>query len=179
MSIDSLYRLAKTGDETARKQLFQVLTDSFRLVLQPKVQNLSDAQDVLQDALLAVAKSYQVVKIEVSFAAWANSVLQNRLKEYYRVKKVRGDRFEPMLDSDAKAPRWDVDPIFRKNLLDCLKDIFSTNANYARVLSLHYQGLDAHEVCDRMKIRRSGMYVLLSRARRLMKICLERKGSDR
>jgi len=62
----------------------------------------------------------------------------------------------------------------KKKLLDCLNKINDANTRHARVLNLHYQGFIVREICEKLKLTRNGVYILLSRSRTMLKNCLER-----
>jgi DNA-directed RNA polymerase specialized sigma24 family protein len=49
----------------------------------------------------------------------------------------------------------------------------AANKRYARILVLRYQGYSAEEICDEFKITSKNLYMILSRARVLLKRCIE------
>jgi DNA-directed RNA polymerase specialized sigma24 family protein len=56
--------------------------------------------------------------------------------------------------------------------MDCFRKICRSNNRHARVLNLHYQGFTTVEICRRLDISENNLYVLLSRARRALELCL-------
>ena len=174
LDTNSLYRAFRSGNGAVREQLFQILGESFRLFVQQKVGGKDDAEELVQDALTTVAEKIDSVEIEVSFAAWSYGVLENKLLNYYRHKKTQRDRFVQLSDDDRSGSSQHPDPDLKLRLLNCLKKISEDNIRRARVLNLHYQGYSVDEICERFELSRNGVYVLLSRARSLLKTCLEK-----
>ncbi|MCP4703685.1 MAG: hypothetical protein GY865_03665, partial [candidate division Zixibacteria bacterium] len=52
------------------------------------------------------------------------------------------------------------------------------NRRHARILNLHFLGYTTEEICSRLEITKTNMYSLLSRARSMLELCLN-KGSLR
>jgi RNA polymerase sigma factor (sigma-70 family) len=172
VDINSLYKKAVKGDSCSETELFRRLTVSFSVILQHKVWNSGDREEVLQNAMLTVAQKYRNTTIESSFAGWACSVLNNKVMDYVKRKKVRSGTVsgEAMLDSQA-AP-CDSDPVLKTKLLGCLKKVGGANARFARILNLHYHGFTTDEICGKLDITRNHFYVILSRARSMLAQCL-------
>lgn len=172
MDIDSLYKKALEGDSCSEAELFRRLTVSFAVILQHKVWNSGDREEVLQTAMLTVAQKYRTTTIESSFAGWACSILNNKVMDYVKQKKVRSGTLsgDAMLESEP-APR-ECDPVLKTKLLGCLRKIGGANARFARILNLHYQGFTTEEICGKLDIKRNHFYVILSRARSMLADCL-------
>jgi DNA-directed RNA polymerase specialized sigma24 family protein len=49
---------------------------------------------------------------------------------------------------------------------------------HARILVMKYQGYRTAEICERMSITPNNLYVTLSRARAMLKACLEKEGKS-
>lgn len=175
MNINTLHKLAVEGDKSAERNLFAVLTESFGLFLQQRVENDSDAEEIVQDAVTTIAQHYLTLEVQKSFAAWAYRVLENKLLYYYRTRANRRKRSAPWTETHEETAAPTPDPDFKRRLLDCLRQIASANLRRARVLNLHYQGFDAEGISRRMNMTRNGMYVLLSRARTLLRECLDKR----
>ncbi|MBN1212769.1 MAG: sigma-70 family RNA polymerase sigma factor [candidate division Zixibacteria bacterium] len=173
--INSLVKQAQSGDKVAENALLKHLRESFRLVVQHRIWNNADTEDIVQDTLLTVCSKYKDLKIEVSFAAWAYKILNHKIMDYVKRKKIRSrldrDRFEaspPLLSATSK-------PDLKKRLLDCFKKVNDSNIRQARILNLYYQGYSTEEICKKLKISKNNAYVLLNRARTALEKCLEIK----
>ena len=80
----------------------------------------------------------------------------------------------PMAEDNNPDRSSATDPSFKRRLLDCLKKVNQTNTRHARILNLHYQGYTVTDICGKFKITRNNVYIILSRARLMLKVCLEK-----
>ena len=166
------------GDSCAEEQLFALLSARFRVFAYQRVLDRDKAEDLSQEALAVVAAEYRKVEITLSFAAWAHKILDNRLLGYSQKQTREKGRFvERNLDQLQSTERVS-DPTLRRRLLDCLKTVAAANRRYARIVNLHYQGFVREEICAMMGMTRDQSYVVMSRARSMLRSCLE-KGSVR
>ncbi len=172
--INGLYHQVLTGDKDAVELMFSVLRVSFRLFVRHRIVNGQDGEEIVQDALTTIAEKYRSVQIESSFAGWAHQVLSNKILDYYKFKRVRSGVAASPEATEAESPDAVEDPTLKARLLDCLKRIHGANSFHARALNLHYQGYDTREICTKLGITPNNFYVMLSRARTMLRICLER-----
>ncbi|MCP4631842.1 MAG: RNA polymerase sigma factor [candidate division Zixibacteria bacterium] len=179
MEINTLYKKACNGDKSSEDEFFHVLTVRFRLFLYQKGVNEEDAKEIVQDAMLTIIEEYKKIVFKTSFSAWAYNVLQNKLLNYYRKSKRRGETVSSTFENHINQyETWDSDPDLAPQLLDCLRKIGKTNTRYARILNLHFQGYKVEEICEKLDITSSNLYVILSRARSMLSSCLEKGGFD-
>ena len=125
---------------------------------------------------MTIAAKIDDTEFNVSFAAWAYKVLENKLLYYYRTKKSRSDRFAGEAEVDGVAAQ--LNPSLKLKLLDCLRKIHAANRRHARILNLRYQGYDTEEICSKIGITRNNVYIILSRARSMLKQCLETEDTE-
>jgi RNA polymerase sigma factor (sigma-70 family) len=173
LNINQLYSEARGGDEGARKRLFRELSESFGLFVQHRIWDEEDSREVVQDALMTISDKYTEIEFETSFAAWAYRVLENKMLQYYRTKGIRAEKIARMPDNEVGFRSWNPDPELKRRLLDCLRKVSGVYIRHARILNLHYQGYTVTEICERLKLTRNNAYILLSRARAMLKLCLE------
>ena len=176
LSINKLHRLACDGDAGAQNRLFQTLSDSFHIFAQQRIWDKGDVEEIVQDTLMLITSKYREIEFETSFSAWAYQVLENKMMSHHRTRTGREKKLQQMTDEYQSAPKNIPNPTFRIKLRDCLKAVGKINNRYARIINLSYQGYRVPEICERLRVTRQNMYNLLSRARRMLKICLE-KGS--
>ena len=118
-----------------------------------------------------VTRGFRELTITVSFAAWAQRVLENRILA--RIDRNRTDQ-ERRASADVEseiACEEDVD--LQVSLAECLKRIARVNREYVRALNYHCQGYETDEICARMQLKRNTLYSLLHRGRVLLKRCLD------
>lgn len=175
-NINELYHLAANGHNKAETELFATLIDRFRLFAHLRVWNREEAEDLVQEAMSVVAAEYRAVNIESSFAAWAHKIMENRLLGYIQKMRREKGRVVSGETDEYLTGSWTPDPTLRMRLLDCLKKVAMANRRYARIINLHHLGHSREEICRRLEITPDQSYVVMSRARAMLKKCLE-KGS--
>ncbi|HUV29467.1 MAG TPA: sigma-70 family RNA polymerase sigma factor [Acidobacteriota bacterium] len=178
MSIESLYRRVREGHREAETQLFQHLSDRFRLFVQQRIRNREDSEDVVQQALATIAEKHGAVDFQISFAGWAYKVLEHKVMDYFKTERTRQKHFGSLPDSDCHSRSTDLDPIVRQHMLQCLTEVARANRRFARILNLSYQGYGSDEICDKLQLNKAYYYVVLSRARSMLENCLT-KGERR
>lgn len=156
-----------------------------------RVQNPSAAEDLVQETLLAALKAFENFKGRSALKTWLTGILKHKIIDHLRRKY----REEPLQDKDAdqvqvqemfdkkgnwllKPPRWRADPQqlfeqkeFMKTLFACLADI-PERAAKAFVMR-EIDGLDTQEICKVLDISATNSWVILHRARLLLRHCLE------
>ncbi len=174
MNINVLHEQARGGDLAAEGRLFEELTARFRLFAQQKISDRQDVLEVVQDALTTVVEKHGEIEFKVSFAAWAHQVLKNKILYYYRTRATRGSRMEPLPEGVEPPDQWEPNPEFEPRLLDCLRKVCAVNRRHARILNLHYQGYSVEDICGRLNLTRGNFYSVLSRARSMLELCLDK-----
>jgi RNA polymerase sigma factor (sigma-70 family) len=174
MSINELYNQACTGDKSAETELFKKLTDRFWVFAHRKVWDKADAEEIVQNALSIVVSEYRQIEFSTSFSAWAHKVIENKFLAYIQTKRRRSGRDVPLENADFLTDNWTPDPTLKMRLLDCFKQVGRASRRYARILNLHHLGFDRVEVCEKLGMTTAHSYVVMSRARAMLKECLEK-----
>ncbi len=178
MNINELYQVAVRGEKAVENRLFEVLSARFRLLARHKLRDPHEVEEVVQDTMMVIYKEYKEIDFNVSFAAWAYKVLNNRilahLKKTYRreekVKQISDDGTDYYFSQDLDLKE------LRRKLISCLQKIGEANKRYARILNLHRLGFVTEEICQKLNLRRGNFYAILSRARDMLEKCLETGG---
>jgi RNA polymerase sigma-70 factor (ECF subfamily) len=173
LSINELYEIARSGDKSAEEELFRTLSVRFRALAVQKVRDYDDCNDVVQNAVLAISREYKEIDIKTSFSAWAYKVLQNRILKYFNTNRRKTVNEESLSKFFVPPDTFKPDPTLESRLISCLKKISGVDIKYARILNLFYQGFSTRDVCLKLKIVPNHSYVILSRARSMLKLCLE------
>ena len=173
-TIDELYKLVAGDDQKAEDELFAALADKFRLFAHRKVWNSQEAEDIVQNALMVVTTEYRKVEIETSFSAWAYKIIENRLLGYIQKRRREKGRNVPDDSFAYLAGSWTPDPVLKMKLLNCLRKIGSSNRRYARILNLHQIGFSRSEVCKKLGMHLQQSYMVMSRARAMLRECLDK-----
>lgn len=175
MNINELHTKAISGDKAAETELFSILSARFQLIVHKRLWNRIDAEEVAQEALTVTFKEYKSASYASDFVSWAYKVLDNRMLAYFQNVKRNIDRKKSMANYTIRSQdsRYQPDPELGRRLLDCMKKLGQSNIRYARVLNYTYQGFSSEQICQRLKITRTNLYSILSRARSLLGFCLE------
>jgi len=152
------------------------------------------AEDLVQETFLAGLKAYENFNQRSSLRTWLVSILKNRIIDHYRKASSKTILRESDFNSDEgdadfdesghwregrEPAEWDLPPDqkFRQNefmaiLRACLKLV---PALAASVFSLReIDGMDSRQICEDLDITQSNLWVLLHRARKSLRSCLER-----
>jgi len=173
-SIQDLYVKAAENNKTAEKELFEILYASFGLILQYKRVNSQDAEDIIQDAMIVIGEALKSANGMERFSAWSYTVLKNKWLDHIKSRKYQKNQPPLELNDNFPSEKGDKDFILIERLIDCFRKVGKTNRRQARILNLHFLGYKTDEICSRMKISRTNMYSILSRARSLMELCLDK-----
>lgn len=128
----------------------------------------------MQEALVIVAAKYRHMEFEVSFAGWAHAVLKNCIAGFLRTKVSRGRRFISFEEKSEMPQSRELNPEIKRRLLACLKKLAGSNRWYARAITLNYHGYTVSEICERLTMNRTTYYSALSRARAMLRLCLDK-----
>jgi RNA polymerase sigma factor (sigma-70 family) len=170
VNFSELHLSARSGDKAAESQLFAVLSERFRAFAHHRVWNEDDAEELVQESLAVIAQEYRQLEVKTSFQAWAYKVLDNRILAYIKRRKSGRLSSDEFVDQVQAA---DGDHDLRRKLLVCLRKVITANQRYGRMLNFGYQGFTVGEICERLQISRNNAYVILSRARSLLELCLQ------
>ena len=174
MIIDKLYEKASGGDKVSERELFEYLTDRFRLFVQLRIKSRLDAEDIVQNALMTISGKYKNIEFQTSFAGWAYQVLQNKMRDYFKAQRRRDQKIESTDVQNQPTISQNLDETTRRQMLECLRKVGHANIRFSRILNLHYQGYSSDEICEKLKLKRNYFYVVLSRARVMLETCLEK-----
>jgi len=172
VSINDLYHKARQGDTVAREELYRRLYVSFRLFVRHRRVETSESEELVQAAIVKITERFDTVEIRSSFAAWAQTVLRNEIAQMYRTRASHLEKLDQLGKSGQIRDCVEHDEALRRQLSDCLKKLNDINGRHARILNLHYQGFSTEEICARLSIKPNNLYVILSRARTMLKNCL-------
>lgn len=172
MDIHSLYSNACRGDKNSEENLFLYLSARLKYLAQLQIWNKDDAEEIVQDSLMTVARKYKDIDIEISFSGWVYKILENNILNYMRKKGYKNKRFVEMLDGDDRPIT--SNPDLRIKILSCLRKICKASIRNARMLNLYYQGYSTDEICRKLSLTRNNSYSVLYRARSMLELCLEK-----
>jgi RNA polymerase sigma factor (sigma-70 family) len=176
--MDELLDLARSGNKGAESELFKYLLVRFQLLAKKRIREEEAALDIAQAACLTVAEKYRCTEFPNGFESWAYEVLRNKIGNHLQVMQADRRRLSHTDNPGQVYGSAHIEPDhdLRMAIVRCLRRILRVKRRYARVLNLVHQGYDAGDICDRIECSRNNFYVILNRARRLMRNCLANGG---
>lgn len=163
----------------------------YRLALR-RVKDSTAAEDIVQETFLAALGAFKNFKGHSTLRTWLIAILKNKSVDHIR-KKVKEQRSDKMVEYLAnvvagnydRQPEWSLrfckwfdTPInlyaykeFLDMLYKCLSKIPSRMAEV--FIMREIDGLSTKEICEALNITSTNCWVMLHRARRRLRACIE------
>ncbi|TWT97849.1 RNA polymerase sigma factor CnrH [Botrimarina colliarenosi] len=151
--------------------------DKLRTYVRIFVPLLHDADDVLQDTAVAIAKDFDKYDPSRPFLEWAIGIARNRVLQYYR-KRGRDRRmiFDVDTISKIEGSLMELEPhidSYEESLEFCLQKLPD---RARRLLELRYTCcLNATEIAEQLKMTVQSVYTRLSQVRVTLRDCVRRQ----
>lgn len=165
----------------------------YRFALQ-RVSHAEVAEDLVQETFLAAVRAKEGFKGQSTEKTWLFSILKHKLIDHYRKQKTRNgaelltadeEAVDRMFKADGhwhEPPvHWQSDPgkshevkAFLDLFYRCMGDLPERNAKVFAYREI--DGLSTADICARLGITASNCWVILYRARMLLRKCLEGTG---
>jgi len=162
-----------------------------------RLRDRSTAEDLVQETFLAALKARGSFAGKSSESTWLVGILKHKIIDHFR----RQAREAPLVESDlrdqpdsspfdgsghwAKGPTgWGGNPadLYReKKFLDQLtKCLSGLSPNHANAFTLReIEGFETGEICKVLNVTETNLWVILHRARMLLRRCLEANWFER
>ena len=146
----------------------------FRAFLERRVENASDAEDILQAAFLRSVEKGDTIREQESVVAWFYRLLRNAIVDHYRHRGAEGRALQR-----AAGFAHDVDepvPEVEQAICRCIDDVLPTlPRDYATLLKrVDLEGATIAEVATETGMTPNNVRVRLHRARQALRTQLER-----
>jgi RNA polymerase sigma-70 factor (ECF subfamily) len=139
-----------------------------------------DAEEVTQEAFLAVYKNARLFNPELRLSSWVYTIASNMAKNVLRRRKRRGISLniegvpEPSMSRDADPSQAYQERVSREAIATAIS---SLRPKYSVVLMLRYsEGLSYGEISEQLGLSYRAVDTRLYRAKRMLKRKLERAG---
>lgn len=162
-----------------------------------RLRDRSTAEDLVQETFLAALKDYGSFSGKSSESTWLVGILKHKIVDHFR----RQAREAPVAESDLRehpdpssfdgSGHWTSGPadwggnpadLYReKKFLDQLtKCLSGLSPNHANAFTLReIEGADTGEICKVLNVTETNLWVILHRARMLLRRCLEANWFER
>jgi len=157
-----------------------------------RLRDPSVAEDLVQETFLAALKDRETFSGKSSESTWLVGILKHKIVDHFRRRSrevsLEDDppegTGENVFDTSghwAAGPAdWGANPadLFRQKefldqLTECLSDLSPKHANAFTLREI--EGLDTREICKVLHVTESNLWVILHRARMLLRRCLENR----
>ena len=166
-------------------QAFDVLVTRYRramlTIAQQIVRNPTDAEDVVQDALLRAFEALPQLSDLNRFGAWLHSITRNRALRYYRsISRYQPQEdMEPYLNRETNTSAADPAHIVERELTqqgirDAIQEL---PTDYQAVIELYYWAeMPQKRMAEFLSLPLTTVKWRLHKAKELLKTILERRG---
>ena len=159
---------ARAGDAGARQTLYLQHVDRVFRTVRGMLRSDADAEDVTQDAMLAVLTSLHGYRPRagVRFAAWVSTIAANTARRRFRRRRpeLTATGELPETAGDATDPDDDLDRARRRHAL--LTALAELSAREREIVSLRYGAdLNASEIGASLGLEPAAIRKMLERAR--------------
>lgn len=155
------------------------------------------AEDLVQETFLAAVRSLDRFKGHSSEKTWLYAILKYKIVDHFRKNKSKASGQEISFDADGietlfnakgawriRPEHWSENPgrvhetkEFIDHFYKCLADLPERNAD--AFVYREIDGLSTEEICEILGISSNNCWVMLYRARMLLRRCLELAGFGR
>lgn len=159
-----------------------------------RVNNKELAEDLVQDTFTAALKSLHNFQGKSSERTWLVTILRNKVIDYYRKKSTKnevnvvdGEVYDYFFDNEGKKDSWKQESRpqnwsnFTENVIEqnefrgvfnkCLEKL---PEKYSIIFSLkNIEGVSSEEICKDLNLSKSNYWVIMHRAKLMLRDCLE------
>lgn len=162
-----------------------------------RVNNKQTAEDLVQETFLAAVKSQARFRGRSSEKTWLFSILKHKVIDHYRKHKSwlsskddlrELDNMDRFFKTDGswqwRPTDWRADPAKTQTVREALDHFYQCLSGLPQktadvFISREIDGLSTKEICKNLDITPSNCWVILYRARVLLRTCLESLGYGR
>jgi len=134
-----------------------------------KVSDAHEAEEILQETLIAAHESFPFFEGKSSFFTWICGIANHEMADFYRRKKIKTILFSyfPFLEDLASQAVWPDEEFEKQELRKEVREILSClSEGYREVLRLkYYQEMSMVEIARKLKTTVKAVESRLSRAR--------------
>ncbi len=130
------------------------------------------AEDLLQETLLRISRSYSGLKDAASAKAWVFRIATNVAMDHFRSRRVDlqcdGAESEQIADTSSKGVE---ESLIIEEMNDCISRIIGTMPQIYRAVMLlfHFEGLSIDEIASACDLSPSAVKVRLHRGKQLLR----------
>ena len=170
---------AQAGDEAAYRRLLQALLPNVRRQVRFRVSEHADAEDIVQNALIAIHRGRHTYRPERPFGPWMRTIVRHCVVDWFRQRGRRLAREVPVASPETHAetgPAIVVPDILGDRLDPALVQALSGLPAKQReaVEMIQLEGLSVAEAALRVGVTPGALKVRAHRGYRALRAALDR-----
>lgn len=138
-----------------------------------KVSDQRDAEEILQETLIAASDSLPLFKGHSSFFTWLCGIANHEIADFYRKKKIKTILFShfPFLETIASEALTPDEKLEKEELRKEVRKVLAAlSEGYREILRLKYlEGLTVSQIAQKLKTSFKAVESRLTRARETFK----------
>ena len=171
----SSYRRFLAGDDEGLREIIDLYYDGLALYLNAYLNNLTDAEDCAEDAMIVLATKKPRFAGRSSFKTWLYTIGRNLAIDRIRCKPPETEPLSEELVSreygEGNAEAILIEREERERLARAMSNL---SPDYRKVLTLKfYEGMELSEIAGVMGKSSAGIYHLFERAKKSLRMKLE------
>ena len=170
--LKALMLAALKGDAASYRMLLAQLAPHLRGFFQRRLGNSADAEDLVQETLIAIHTKRATYDPALPFTAWLHAIARYKLIDHFRRSKVR--RTLPLEEADAVFAEADSEAATAKRDVELLLARLP-KAKRDLVRQTKIEGLSTAEAAERTGLSESGVKVGVHRALKALSAMIGQK----
>jgi RNA polymerase sigma-70 factor (ECF subfamily) len=160
------------GDAASYRALLAELTPHLRAFFKRRLANAADAEDLVQETLIAIHTKRATYDPALPFTAWLHAIARYKLIDHFRRSKVR--RTLPLEEADSIFAEGDTESVSAKRDVEqLLARLPESKRNLVRQVKI--EGLSTAEAAERTGLSESGVKVGVHRALKALSAMIGQK----
>jgi len=155
-----------------------------------KLQDLELAKDLVQDTFVSAITKLETFEKRSSIRTWLTSILNRKIIDHWRKAETRyTDPVSSYFDQEGRARHWIIDKYNKESVENVVDKISKEEAtlelyNCIEKLPEKWRGVIAskyleekvsEDICKEMEITSSNLWVIIHRAKLLLRDCLTKQ----
>ena len=170
--LKALMLASLAGDAASYRALLAELTPHLRAFFKRRLGNAADAEDLVQETLIAIHTKRATYDTSMPFTAWLHAVARYKLIDHFRRSKVR--RTLPLEEADSIFADEDTESVSAKRDVEqLLAKLPESKRDLLR--SVKIDGLSTAEAAERTGLSESGVKVGVHRALKALSAMIGQK----
>jgi RNA polymerase sigma-70 factor (ECF subfamily) len=174
LSLEQKMRLAQRGNSDMYESLLREIAPIIRQMVSGRIRNREDAEEVVQEVLIAIHNSGHTYNTERPFLPWMRAIANHKLNDHFR-RVYRDNAHLSMLkrevDAESIAKKSSPDVTASAHASELLDDLMRSlpERQHEIVRLMKLDGLSVRETAERLNMSVPAVKVAAHRAYKLLR----------